>query len=181
MDEKLESRKRARGNSENDCDDERKRSRTRVEPDQAASQSTTTRYQSSKEPPGRPVWELQSEGLALVSENGHFRYSYLANPEKQIRLLKFTNNARSGPLAIETSIWNRESAPEYIAISCTRGERSFDTINVDGFEVFIRRGCRYALQQVRVYVWIDVICIDQTRLDEKVFKSRKCLTRMAEP
>ena len=98
--------------------------------------------------------------------NRNFTYQPLAEPLRQIRLLRFFSGARNHSISLEISTWLLANTPSYTAISYTWGPENTRDILVDGCAFNIRANCYNALRQVALhlqtgYFWIDSICIDQ--------------------
>ncbi|KAI1263202.1 heterokaryon incompatibility protein-domain-containing protein [Xylariaceae sp. FL1019] len=115
-------------------------------------------------------------------------YEGLPDPTKYFRLLRLNptldGDASSpqsrrrdhtvGILECELSVWPRDQAPSYYAVSYTWGDLK-DTVSlqINGQERHVSRNCCYTLQQVsahcgaKQYIWVDAICIAQEDLTEK--------------
>lgn len=115
----------------------------------------------------------------LNMSQDHFVHQSLADPSKQIRLLRFSSNGQGdGTIALEISNVDISSPPSYAAISYTWGlpqDLVRITIEGKGFEVW--PNCCYALTQIKPhlqaglrYFWLDSICINQKDLDEKALQ-----------
>ncbi|KAK3678108.1 hypothetical protein LTR78_002203 [Recurvomyces mirabilis] len=101
-----------------------------------------------------------------------YRASPLANPTKEIRLLRLNNND-DGDLAVSVETHSLSIFPDFRAISYTWGDAgNEERILVDGQQLKVGHNCHYALWQARLHysnslVWIDAICINQKDNDEK--------------
>ena len=102
-----------------------------------------------------------------------FVHSALADPHKQIRLLRLLPGTGEDVLELEMEHYYLDEAPEYDAISYTWGDASFHRIvKINDSELEVRYNCCYALWQARIHnttrwLWIDSICINQNDLMEK--------------
>lgn len=105
-------------------------------------------------------------------------YDLLQDAEKQIRLLRLLPGRESNPICIEIGVFDRNKAPDYIAISYAWGDDSDEqTVMVDGVEQQVWKNCFYALWQARLHysnawIWIDSLCINQSDLNEKSHQVR---------
>lgn len=119
-----------------------------------------------------------------ASDLPRFQHQPLADPWRQIRLLKILPNSSNYRDVVEHEIeddiqctlvtyyWVRGF--QFTAISYVWGDtaRSWP-ITIDGKTCLVGRNCLYALQQSRCYlgvyslIWIDAICIDQQDNREK--------------
>lgn len=101
-----------------------------------------------------------------------YTYTRLADPEKQIRLLRFIPDENEQCISLEMSTWDIGTTPGYIAISYTWGSRRYKDIWVNGKALRVRKNSLYALWQTRLhnpdaYVWMDAVCIAQCERKEK--------------
>ncbi|GIZ37407.1 hypothetical protein CKM354_000085300 [Cercospora kikuchii] len=100
-------------------------------------------------------------------------YTPLQDARSQIRLLKWrADSDPAGVHDLQTSVWDLDTAPAYIAISYTWGPTVNRPIVIDGISTSVRHNAYYALWQIRqlqphCFVWIDSICINQQDDEEK--------------
>lgn len=126
----------------------------------------------------------RGESLEHQSWKTNYRHTPLGDPTNIFRLLHMSasdeirdygdSNDRNGDkiMRFQLSSWNRDSAPEYFAISYAWGNPLLDrkTVYINGKPHEVGSACHYALKQSlrpRGYLWIDSICIDQDNLIEK--------------
>lgn len=117
------------------------------------------------------ISEAESEILMLRSPIHLYRYKPFEDPRTQIRLIKACPGPRHS-LSFETSVWDLDDTPQYVAISYTWGEYVMECIYIDGSPKLVRRSARYSLWQVLDFwpdhfIWIDSICINQDDDEEK--------------
>jgi hypothetical protein len=100
-------------------------------------------------------------------------YQPLADPSSQIRLLHIVQGGRDDPIICTIEAVERNTDPNYIAVSYTWGAaNAMEIIFVNGQQLEVRRNCFFALWQLRLHnldmpIWIDSICIDQRNNVEK--------------
>ena len=98
-----------------------------------------------------------------MSPNPHFQGEF-ADASCQIRLLKLKPGASDHRIECELSIYDRQDAPAYAAISYTWGEPiESHSITVNGHVINVRENCQYALWQARnfgkyEFLWMDALC-----------------------
>ncbi|KAK3625612.1 hypothetical protein LTR56_020332 [Elasticomyces elasticus] len=110
----------------------------------------------------------------FVQARALFYYRPLADPSKQIRLLKLEPvRGKADKISVSLWTWDLDTAPAYVAISYTWGsERSTHRICVNDDRFCVRKNCLIALQEcqsnaVTSYIWIDALCINQDDVAEK--------------
>ncbi|KAG8156845.1 hypothetical protein KVR01_013258 [Diaporthe batatas] len=104
----------------------------------------------------------------------NFQYSPLEDAAAQIRLVTICSFDITTEM-IELHITSHfiRDAPEFVAISYTWGSPSnLSSISLNGTCFQVRENCYKALlqcrqQNIKQYIWIDSICINQDNVDEK--------------
>ena len=129
-----------------------------------------------------PVAHSESSTLDSPDSDNYFKHRPLDTSRKDIRLLQIIPDAATG-ISCTIAHYDIGSCPAYIALSYTWGSptpRHVIGINAKGFEVgdnLYRFLLKYQASQrvnpiyekgFRVkYLWIDQICIDQERVEER--------------
>jgi hypothetical protein len=115
-----------------------------------------------------------------------YAYQPMKDASSQIRLLRPTPCPVTAELSYSLEVFDLDDAPPYLAVSYTWGpELPLDRINIDGYEVLVRKHCAYALRQLHRHapgerIWIDSVCINQNDIEEKaqqVFHMAEIYTR----
>ncbi|KAK4624728.1 Heterokaryon incompatibility protein 6, OR allele [Fulvia fulva] len=105
-----------------------------------------------------------------------FEHAPLDNTRNEIRLLEIHRSKLDGRYNVSVTRWPITAAPRYAAISYTWGDdEAIDTIWLNKQAFKVTKNCRYAIKQLHYlspyqqyrYYWIDSICIDQSRNDER--------------
>ncbi|KAF2162625.1 hypothetical protein M409DRAFT_58045 [Zasmidium cellare ATCC 36951] len=94
----------------------------------------------------------------------------LADPVKQIRLLRNITPDGAAELVYEFVICDLCDAPSFQAISYTWGDATLrNLVTINDIPMDVTWNCHLALSQARAssYTWIDSVCIDQGNLQEK--------------
>ena len=102
-----------------------------------------------------------------------FQYSDLPDAANHIRLLRVLRAEDGQTVQCDRSVWPKETAPPYNAVSYTWGDPASTTvINMNGKQKTVRTNCEYVLRQAywcdpSAYIWIDALCINQQNNAEK--------------
>lgn len=108
-----------------------------------------------------------------------FQHSALTYPEDELRLFELQPPFGQNVIRLRLKTWLFEKCPEYTAISYVWGDhnaKSSISVEVNGKPLELNNNAIYALEQVRQlrsdsirtkHFWMDVVCIDQSNLDEK--------------
>ena len=105
--------------------------------------------------------------------NSGFQYSDLPDAASYVRLLRVLRAEDGQTVQCDLSVWPKETAPPYNAVSYTWGDPASTTvINMNGKQKTVRTNCEYVLRQAywcdpSAYIWIDALCINQQNNAEK--------------
>jgi hypothetical protein len=113
------------------------------------------------------------EKATVPDASEDLRYQALPDEKACIRLLRILTADEKDPLKCEMTIFAKDQAPPYCAISYTWGDATTNiSIIVNEQRLEVRGNCEYALRQAALfditqYFWIDAVCINQEDIVEK--------------